>query len=168
MFTPNFIGYLSKVTCHLIYEIIILILGGPMQKFEFQYREHELDDLHVKSIYEDHYDSAVNSFITWVHTHGYIGYFDDKTIIGNPVNRTHVEYTSEFGKASLKIYVLEYTLLNYHHNSTEATEQKKTQLFMSESIQDFILTVKTLQNKGNIKNLKTYKGTLTAFDHTDL
>lgn len=139
-----------------------------MQKFDFQYKEHELDDLHVRSIYEDSYDHSIESFINWVHQNGYIGYFDDKTIIGNPSNRTHVDYTCEFGKASLKIYVLEYILLNYHHNDTEPTEQRKIQLFMSDAIQDFIMAVKDLQTKGNVKNLRTYKGTLTSFDYKDL
>lgn len=138
-----------------------------MQKFDFTYRSHELDDLHTRSIYEDEYELAVTSFINWIHQNGFIGYFDDKTVIGNPVNRQHVEYSDDLCKASLKVYVLEYTFLEYH-SGHEPIEEKKRQLFMSDAIQDFILAIKDLQSKGNVKNLRTYKGSLTSFDFKDL
>ncbi len=138
-----------------------------MQKFDFNYRAHELDDLRTRSIYEDDYDIAVTSFITWIHQHGFIGYFDNKTVIGNPNNRQEVAYTDGLCKASLNVYVLEYTFLEYH-SGHEPVEEKKRQLFMSDAIQDFILAIKSLQNRGNVKNLRTYKGSLTAFDFKDL
>lgn len=139
-----------------------------MQKFDFLFQCHELDDKHLKSIYEDSYESATEAFIQWVHQNGYIGYFGETTVLGNPSNRTHVQYTDDLSKPCMNIYVLEYTLLNYHHTDHEPTEHHKLQLYMSDQIQDFIMTIKDLQTKSNIKNLRTYKGCLTAFDHKEL
>lgn len=139
-----------------------------MLKFDFQYRHHELDDLNTRSIYESSYESAVEDFIDWIHHHGYIGYFDNKTVIGNPIYRTHVDYKDNLSRSQVNVYVLQYTLLDYHSHGHEPTEKKKVQLYMSENIDDFITAIRELKHKENIKNLVTYKGNLTEFHYTEL
>lgn len=139
-----------------------------MQKFDFQYKRHELDDLNCRSIYESNYEDAVAVFIDWVHQHGYIGYFDDKTVIGNPVNRSHVAYTEDLTKSSIDVYVLQYTLLDYHTGDNEPAERKKVQLYMGDAINEFIADIRDLQQRENIKNMVTYKGNLVEFDHKQL
>ena len=139
-----------------------------MQKYDFQYKQHELDECHTRSIYEDTYEEAIASFIDWVYQHGYIGYFDEKTVIGNPANRTHVTYSEDCSKSNIDVYVLQYTLLDYHVDPHEPTEQKKVHLFMSDAIESFIEEIKALQQRTNVKNLVTYKGTLAEFDYRQL
>jgi hypothetical protein len=135
-----------------------------MQKFDFKYKQHELDDVNIRTIYEANYEAAVEDFIDWIHHHGYIGYFDDKTVIGNPVYRSHVDYKDNLSKSSVNVYVLQYTLLNYQTDLRDPTEQKKVQLYMSDAIDDFIAAIRDLKTRENIKNLVTYKGTLDEFD----
>lgn len=139
-----------------------------MQKYDFLYQSHELDDKHIKSIYEDSYESATEAFIHWVHQNGFIGYFGETTVLGNPSNRKHVQYTEDLSKPCLNIYVLEYTLLNYHHGDHIPTEQHKIQLYKSDEIQEFIMKIREIQQQENVKNLRTYKGTLTSFDYKEL
>lgn len=139
-----------------------------MQKFDFEYKQHELDETHSKSIYEITYEKAVADFIEWVYQHGYIGYFDDKTVIGNPANRSHIAYTDDLSKSSIDVYVLQYTLLDYHQDLHDPAEKKKVQLYTSDAIEDFIEEIKTLQSRENVKNLVTYKGTLVEFDYNQL
>ena len=35
-----------------------------MQKYDFQYRQDELDELHLRSIYEGSYEEAIKDFIS--------------------------------------------------------------------------------------------------------
>ena len=138
-----------------------------MLKFDFKYRHHELDDLNTRSIYESSYESAVEDFIDWIHHHGYIGYFDNKTVIGNPIYRTHVDYKDNLSSSQVTVYLLQYTLLDYQTNGNDPSEIKKTQLYLSENIDDFIAAIRELKRKENIKNLVTYKGNLTEFHYTE-
>ena len=138
-----------------------------MLKFDFKYRHHELDDLNTRSIYESSYESAVEDFIDWIHHHGYIGYFDNKTVIGNPIYRTHVDYKDNLSSSQVTVYLLQYTLLDYQSNGNDPSEIKKTQLYLSENIDDFIAAIRELKRKENIKNLVTYKGNLTEFHYTE-
>lgn len=139
-----------------------------MQKFDFVYQQHELDAKNIRTVYEDSYEAAVQDFIAWVHKNGYIGYFDDKTIFGNPNNRTHTNYTDDLTKSCVEAYIVQYTLLNFYGNTSEPTEEKKVHLFMGEEIGNYISLIKELHQKGNVKNLIAYKGTLSQFDHTKL
>ncbi len=139
-----------------------------MQKYDFQYRQHQLDELHVRSIYEATYREAIEDFIEWIYTNGFIGYFDDKTIIGNPANRNHVTYTDDLAHSGMNVYVLQYIMTDYQTDPYQPTEQKKVSLYMSNAIDEFISAIKDLQNRGNIKNIVTYKGNLVEFDYKQL
>lgn len=139
-----------------------------MQKYEFQYRKHELDELNVRCIYESTYDEAIANFIDWVYKNGYIGYFEDKTIIGNPANRSHINYTDDLSHASIDVYVLQYVIVDYHGNFNSPSERKIVQLFMSDSIDDFIASIKELESRENVKSIVTYKGNLVEFNHNQL
>jgi hypothetical protein len=139
-----------------------------MQKFDFQYKRHELDELNLRSVYEPTYELAVESFIDWIHHQGYIGYFENKTIIGNPIYRNHISYSDDLTKTNIDVYVLQYTLLDYQADLHDPTEQKKVRLFMSDAIEEFIEEIKDLQSRHNVKKMTTYKGTLIEFDYTQL
>ena len=139
-----------------------------MQKYDFQYRQDELDELHLRSIYEGSYEEAIKDFIEWIHTNGFIGYFDDKTVIGNPANRSHVTYTDDLSHSSVNVYVLQYIMTDYHMDPHQGTEQKKVRLFMSDAIDEFIVAIKELQNRDNIRNIVAYKGNLVEFNYKQL
>lgn len=139
-----------------------------MQKYDFKYRRHELDELQVRTIYEPTYEEAIDNFIEWVYTNGYIGYFGEKTVIGNPANRSHVTYTDDLAHSSVNVYVLQYVMTDYHTDPYQATEQKKVCLYMSDAIDEFISAIRDLQNRENIKNIVAYKGNLVEFDYKQL
>ena len=139
-----------------------------MQKHEFKYRRHELDDLQVRTIYEATYEEAIEDFIEWIYSNGFIGYFDEKTVIGNPANRNHVTYTDDLTHSSMNVYVLQYIMTDYHADPYQGTEQKKVCLYMSDAIDEFIAAIRDLQNRENIKNIVAYKGNLVEFDYRQL